>query len=371
MTDLIDICQGFGQHKGELSDEEPFYGLSGSIESIADGSEGDIAFVELESLVKELDKMGQKILDYVIVTPLGLVKEVTEEMITNITFLRNVTFGVKAFPALLTSFNKTGSWRWNVTKALLDAQKIFADAQNNEDQYHIFGSASIFAPGTVKLAPSPSKIRPMPRTSDPTLPAHLRPSASHPPLTGGRRDVTSAPENLTPTSSNRGTEPARPSSRKSLAEECHDPRSSVSEPPRTRNQTLSGCAVMVPTTCSCEDIEYIPDWTNDTVWNSTTLNHTITEHFETLMPGNKAFWMNHTLNSNFMIGIPKNVTRKDTTALLGDVNIKPLDTCEANWYGFEWHKEWFPETNRPVCLGPVNGLRRVLTCECVQTKIMP
>ncbi|XP_071820987.1 major yolk protein-like [Apostichopus japonicus] len=400
MTDLIHICQGFGEHKGELSDEEPFYGLAGSIECIADGSEGDIAFVELESLVKELPKMGQSILDYVIVTPLGLVKEVTPEMITNITFLRNVTFGVKAFPALLTSFNKTGSWRWNVTKALLDAQKIFSDAQNNEDQYHIFGSASIFAPETVKLAPIPIQDQTYATYLGPNLTrsfeAIIKPSTFD--WWKERRHICTGESYTNVIEQRNGTCKAivkdvtcggmpRPkvisvgtteNKKPVVVRMCSRPTSFVREMAEFVCDNGHGYVspVMVPTTCSCvpcEDIEYIPDWTNDTVWNSTTLNHTITEHFETLMPlwGNKAFWMNHTLNSNFMIGVPKNVTHKDTTTLLGDVNIKPLDTCEANWYGFEWHKEWFPESNRPVCLGTVNGLRRVLTSERVQTKIMP
>lgn len=90
--------------------------------------------------------------------------------------------------------------------------------------------------------------------------------------------------------------------------------------------------------------------------------------------GNEDFWLNHTLNTNFMIGqVNKTVAKNETSdsPITTQLNIKPLDTCEANWYGYSWHSEWFPETNRPVCLGTITGLRRVLTSERVKTKVMP
>lgn len=108
MTDLVDVCKGYGDSKGSLGDVEPFYGLSGSLMCIADGEEGDIALVELEKFVEELPKIGESISDYTIVTPLGFVKEINRDMLSNITFLKNVTFGVKAYPAIMTAFNKTG-----------------------------------------------------------------------------------------------------------------------------------------------------------------------------------------------------------------------------------------------------------------------
>lgn len=108
MTDLADVCKGYGDNKGSLGDVEPFYGIPGALMCIADGEEGDIALVQLEKLTQELPRIGQTISDYVIITPLGFVKEVTPDMLSNITFLKNVTFGVEAYPAIMTAFNKTG-----------------------------------------------------------------------------------------------------------------------------------------------------------------------------------------------------------------------------------------------------------------------
>lgn len=44
--------------------------------------------------------------------------------------------------------------------------------------------------------------------------------------------------------------------------------------------------VMVPTTCSCvpcDEIEYKPTWSNDTMWNTTEREHIITEEIERRM----------------------------------------------------------------------------------------
>ena len=47
----------------------------------------------------------------------------------------------------------TGSYRWNVTKALLYAQEVFSHHHQNSYNFKMFGVNSVFDPKATKLYP--------------------------------------------------------------------------------------------------------------------------------------------------------------------------------------------------------------------------
>ncbi|XP_071820996.1 major yolk protein-like [Apostichopus japonicus] len=387
MTKLTEMCRGYGDRQGVGNSHEPFYGNEGALRCIEDTEEGDIAFIDTNNFAT------LSTTDYVMVTPLGIVQPINPESI------KNGTFGTVPFPALMTAFNKTGTWRWNVTKALLIAQKKYPT--NTTTDYTMYGVDSVFMPETKKMYPVPLNMQTHPTYLGSRLTrafeAIIKPSTHD--WWKERRHICSGESYTNVIEQRNGTCKAivkdvtcggmpRPkvisvgtteNKKPVVVRMCSRPTSFVREMAEFRCDNGYGYLkpVMVPTTCSCvpcDEIEYKPTWTTDIMWNTTEKNHIITESVETMMKlwGNEEFWTNHTLNSNFEIGVVNVTAMKNETEKLGPLTVlKSVGSCEANWYGNGWNTEWFVNTSRPVCLGTIPGLRRTLTAQRIQTKLMP
>lgn len=98
MTKLTEVCRGFGDRKGVGNSNEPFFGAKGALTCIKDTEAGDIAFIDTTTL----DITPNAESEYVMVTPVGIVQPLNRENIVN------GSFGTVPFPAIMTSFNKTG-----------------------------------------------------------------------------------------------------------------------------------------------------------------------------------------------------------------------------------------------------------------------
>ncbi|WP_411015974.1 hypothetical protein, partial [Salmonella sp. s51884] len=380
MTKLISVCRGYGDRKGEGNSHEPFFGNSGALRCIGDTEGGDIAFIDTKTLADITET------DYVMITPIGIMQPINQENIIN------GSFGTVPHPALMTAFNRTGTWRWNVTKALLVAQKKYP--VNTTGDFTIFGVDSIFRPETKKMSPVPIHMQAHPTYLGPqltrALEAIIKPSTHD--WWKERRHICSGESFTNVIDQNEGTCKAivkdvtcigfpRPkvisvgtteNKKPVVVKMCSRPSSFVREMAEFRCDNGHGylSPVMVPTTCACvpcEEVEYKATWTKDHMWSTTDRKYIATEHVENSMHlwGNEEFWDDHSLNPNFNIGVTADASNDDVAVT------RPVGTCEGNWYGKGWNPEWFPKTARPVCLATITGLQRTLTSQRTQIKMMP
>ncbi|XP_033098851.1 major yolk protein-like isoform X2 [Anneissia japonica] len=150
--EMCHSCIGYGPKKCvEDTTAEPYFDYIGSLACLEEKA-GDIAFFEAHKFQELLNADGQKRPEeYVLVCPTGEVVLYQNE----VSIIEKCNFGRVPYPAIVTSHIKTGSWRWNVTKALLSAQEIFNVQLRRSDpaQFSMFGENSVFDRSTTELRP--------------------------------------------------------------------------------------------------------------------------------------------------------------------------------------------------------------------------
>ncbi|KAI8491564.1 antigen p97 [Branchiostoma belcheri] len=144
---LCESCSGYKDHRCTETVSEPFYHYKGSMHCLKD-LRGDITFLEshlIEDLIKDVEIRKR---DIMLVCPNGK----TIQYVDHKSILQ-CHFGYVPMPVMMTSHLRDGIWRWKVTKALLEAQKIFSTSSQNEWGFTMFGEHSCFHHKCIQLSP--------------------------------------------------------------------------------------------------------------------------------------------------------------------------------------------------------------------------
>lgn len=107
--------------------KEDYYGYAGALKCLKEKS-GDVAFIDAYTFEDSITSNGFRKDDFVLLCPDGKKVE-----ITGLESVKECNFGRVPSNALATCNMHDGVWRWKVTKALLEAQKVMA-AQKRGDQ---------------------------------------------------------------------------------------------------------------------------------------------------------------------------------------------------------------------------------------------
>merc|ERR1712180_536010 len=112
-------CAGIREANCTETPQEPFSDYQGSLSCLRSQA-GDIAFLESHTAQRLLAAARLQPSEVAMVCRSGEVIDFTmdEEI------LKKCSFGAVPHSVLMTAYNRTGSWRWNVTKALLHAQRV-------------------------------------------------------------------------------------------------------------------------------------------------------------------------------------------------------------------------------------------------------
>jgi len=361
---LCSACGGIAEGNCTETPQEPYSDYDGSIRCLRNEG-GDLAFLEAHTAERTLMKAGLLPSDTVLICRNGEVIEFTmdEEI------LKTCSFGAVPHSVLMTAYNRTGSWRWNVTRSLLHAQR-----------YHdISPMSEVFVPDS-----SSFKFQPIPLINQTyevylgpmllrSFEALVKPSSydwwkaetnvcwgetytnvlTHRNGTCNAivKDVTCAgtPSPIVVSIGRIGEK------KKVLVPMCSRPTNFQRQMAEFTCDTGATYLkmVMVPTACECvpcEEISTQPTWNKDYFWTKTErkfvprLNEGILNQW-----GNEAYWEDRTLNRNFDL--------EDAVSTLNDfkqinqrTNTKNTLTCEKPWIGDQWKSEWFPgKSSAPVC----------------------
>merc|ERR1711962_1808054 len=116
---LCSACAGIREANCTETPQEPFSDYQGSLSCLRSQA-GDIAFLESHTAQRLLAAARLQPSEVAMVCRSGEVIDFTmdEEI------LKKCSFGAVPHSVLMTAYNRTGSWRWNVTKALLHAQRV-------------------------------------------------------------------------------------------------------------------------------------------------------------------------------------------------------------------------------------------------------
>ena len=137
---MCDACAGEGDEKCSMdSATEEYYDYPGALKCLKDKA-GDVAFVDSYAFDAALRKQGFKRDDFVLLCPNGKTVDINGRE-----SLERCNFGRVPSNALVTCNKHDGVWRWKVTKALLEAQKVLTPEKMFKD--------SIFGEKTESLTP--------------------------------------------------------------------------------------------------------------------------------------------------------------------------------------------------------------------------
>ncbi|XP_072015686.1 major yolk protein-like [Amphiura filiformis] len=376
-TKLCQRCIGYDTAKCTIEDE-PYSGFRGSLNCLKDNS-GDIVFVEshqLDKLVEDITDAELDFHDMLLVCPTG---EVVDYVKGDVDLVKRCNFGRVPQPAIVTAYNRSGSYRWNVTKALLYAQEVFTHYHQNSYNFKMFGVNSVFHPEAIRLYP----INLVNQTYEPWLgPMFLRsmealtkPSSfdwwketskscwgeTYTNVLTQRNDTCNAKvKDVTCV----GNPPKKAVymgrtgyKEKKMVQMCSRPTKF------TRKMAQFSCnngetyfkTVMVPTTCECvpcEEMAVSMDWNRDYFWTQDDRKYTpVTPdaELESLLWGNEDYWSDNTLNPNFQL---KEEFKTTTTTPGSNTTPKETPSCEAPWTGATWHSEWYPQNRTTMCRVP-------------------
>lgn len=383
--DLCQRCIGQETEKCAL-DTDPYSGYRGSMECLKDDN-GDIIFAEshlVDSLVEETS--GLEFDNLVLVCPSG---EVIDYVQGEADLVERCNFGRVPQPVIVTAFNKTGSYRWNITKALLHAQQLYSHHHKNQLGYRMFGLDSVFDAKTAKLYPinlvnqsyepwlGPMFLRSMEALVKPSSfdwwkeKQHTCWGETYTNIIMQRNDTCMA---IVKEVTCAGTPPSKlvylgriGEKQKTMIKMCSRPTRFERKSPEFMCDNGDGYLkmVMVPTACECAPCEDTPietQWNKDYFW--TTEEHKFAPVDAEATPeevqqlwGNNEFWSNRTLNRNFNLTeeIERNNTANrgpaptstnQTPATTSDPQMSPRRRCETlGNTGNQWRPEWFPENS--------------------------
>ncbi|XP_070582280.1 major yolk protein-like [Ptychodera flava] len=381
-------CGGHTENHCVEGSEEPYWGTRGSLHCVKE-HRGDITFLEAHKFEPYTNDVGMIPQDFVLICPSGKVVHYVDEH-----SIEDCHFGRVPFPALVTSHKHTGSWRWNITKALLHAQKIYDQPEHNQGRFVMFGEHSVFHPHTTTMYPihlinqthhtwlGPMFLRSMEALVKPSnydwwkmhkdiCHAETFPNVIY--HRDGRcnaivEEVTCM-GNPTPKTISLGrigqkytvTVPmcSRPSRfmRKMVEFTCDTGYGYITP-------------VMMPTECECipcEDITHAPEWSHDHHWKNDERKYEPNEFESNHMDlwGNRPWWMHRETYDNwfqddiiFPLNQDWNVNRHmmrnnneegDWWNRSSDNNNNGKNVCEPRWCGMHWRAEWFPHMHHDVC----------------------
>ncbi|NP_001161583.1 major yolk protein precursor [Saccoglossus kowalevskii] len=374
--ELCTSCGGYNEWNCKEGTEEPYWGTLGSLRCIHE-HKGDIAFIEshkFEPYVKDIDMIPQ---DFVLVCPTGkVINYVNHESI------RECNYGRVPFPTLVTSYAKTGSWRWNVTKALLLAQKIYDSSSHNEYRFEMFGEHSVFENihtkhlypinlinqtyqtwlGPMFLRSMESLIKPISHkwweNIDEICHGETLTNVIH--HHDGRcnaivKDITCR-GNPEPKTIWLGRHGYKYNVKIPM---CSRPTRFIRKMVEFTCDTGYGYLhpVMIPTACECipcEEITHAPAWSHDYHWTTEERKYTPNEweydHFD--LWGNEPWWMNKEHHDTWFhdeVIYPLNQDWNYNHHINKRPKTNHYSNCEKNWWGFIWHPQWFQESTWPMC----------------------
>ncbi|XP_022107780.1 major yolk protein-like isoform X2 [Acanthaster planci] len=362
---LCSACAGAGASNCTETMQEPFSDYQGSLECLSNQA-GDISFLEAHTAQRMLRSARILPSEVVMVCHSGEVIDFTidEEI------LKECSFGAVPHSALLTAYNRTGSWRWNVTKALLHAQR----------QFDISPMAEVFVP-----SPSSFKFQPIPLINQ-TYEVYLGPmllrsfeALVKPSSYDWWKNKTNVcwGETYTNVLTQRNgtcnaivkdiTCSGTPSpvvislgrigeKKKILMPMCSRPTSFQRQMAEFTcdNGATYLKTVMAPTACECvpcEETSTNPTWNRDDFW-MTEDRKFLPRQYEEIKNqwGNNPFWANPSLNANFEVADAITDLKDIQPVNQHTVSTKKSPTCEKPWIGDEWHREWFSQQSSiPVC----------------------
>lgn len=116
---LCESCAGKGDKKCSMDPiSEEYYGYEGAVKCLK-SDHGDVAFIDGYTFDDTIAKIGYMKDDFVLLCPDGKTVDYT-----GTDSLKECNFGRVPSNALVTCNMHDGVWRWKVTKALLEAQKV-------------------------------------------------------------------------------------------------------------------------------------------------------------------------------------------------------------------------------------------------------
>ena len=119
---LCESCDGQGDEKCSMDPiSEGYYGYEGAVKCLK-WDDGDVAFIDGYTFDDTIAKNGYMKDDFVLLCPDGK----TVDYAGTDSF-KNCNFGRVPSNALVTCNMHDGVWRWKVTKALLEAQKVLTE----------------------------------------------------------------------------------------------------------------------------------------------------------------------------------------------------------------------------------------------------
>ncbi|CAH1272766.1 TF [Branchiostoma lanceolatum] len=399
---MCESCSGYKDHRCTETVSEPFYHYKGSMHCLKD-LRGDITFLEshlIEDLLKDVEIRKR---DVVLVCPSGkTIQYVNHETV------KECHFGEVPMPVMMIPDHKDGIWRWKVTKALLEAQKIFSTTSQNEWGFSMFGEHSCFHHECIQLSPISMVNQTYEITMGPmlmhSLEALILPSTFeyHPYINKYtahgqtfsnvifQRDYTcnAVVQDLTcyGESINRTVFINRVGKKIPYnMRMCSRPTTFVRKYVEFTCETGLGYikSVMTPTACEyvpCDETIYVPTWSVDEYWKLPEHRYEAEQWEKDMWShhlwGNEQFWMRHELSHNWFedIQVPETqitvspfgtCTRlhksyleafvpKYTSALTSILKQKTIikkpftDVCEYRWEGVYWHPEWM-HMHMPMC----------------------
>jgi hypothetical protein len=361
---LCSACGGIAEGNCTETRQEPYADYEGSLRCLRE-KDGDIAFLEAHTAERILRTAGLLPTEVVLVCRTGEVIDFTMDEAT----LKACGYGAVPHSVLMTAYNKTGSWRWNVTRSLLSAQR-----------YHdISPMAEVFVPDATSF-----KFQPIPLINQTyevylgpmllrSFEALVKPSSydwwkAETNVCWGEtytnvltqrngtcnaivKDVTCAgtPSPIVVSIGRVGEK------KKVLVPMCSRPTNFQRQMAEFACDTGASYLkmVMVPTACECvpcEEISTQPTWNRDYYWTQSERKFLARPNEGILNQwGNEAFWEDTSLNRNFDLE-DAIFSHRDLQQLQQRTNLKRAPSCERPWTGDQWKREWFPEqSSAPVC----------------------
>jgi len=139
---MCSACAGEGDKKCAMDAvTEDYYGYTGSLKCLKE-KDGDVAFMDSYAFDDAITKNGYNRDDFVLLCPDGKTVDVTGRE-----SVEECNFGRVPSHVLATCNMHDGVWRWKVTKALLEAQKVLTPEKIFKD--------GIFGEKTESLTPIP------------------------------------------------------------------------------------------------------------------------------------------------------------------------------------------------------------------------
>ena len=137
---MCDACAGQGDKKCSMDvTTEDYYNYTGALMCLKNQS-GDVAFIDAYAFDAAVNNHGFKREDFVLLCPNGKTVNIYGRE-----SVERCNFGRVPSNALVTCNKHDGVWRWKVTKALLEAQKVLTPEKMFKD--------SIFGEKTESLTP--------------------------------------------------------------------------------------------------------------------------------------------------------------------------------------------------------------------------